>query len=133
MIEMKKLIIICLWLLFAFTSYTIPIYTNARGFWDNVWVEWTWVPWTDEDQDDSLIHTLKTGINRFIWLLATISLVLCIYAWFKMLISWGDSKQYNAWFSILKNAAIWLAIIATSRLIVSLIFWIINWSITPNI
>ena len=130
---MKKLIIICLWFILTSASYTVPINANAWAFWDAIWVKWTWVPWTDEKQEDSLLHSLRVWINRFLWILATISFVLCIYAWFKMLISWGDSKQYSGWFSILKNAAIWLAIIGTSRLIVSLIFWLVQWSINPNI
>ena len=66
-------------------------------------------------------------------LLSVICLVLCLYAWFKMLTSGWDSKKYGEGFGILKSAALWLAIIGTSRLIVSLIFYVIMWSVNPNI
>lgn len=109
----------------------IPATTHAfeRKFWWNVWVSGVWVPWTAEDQEDNLLHTIRVAINRVLWMLAFISLVLCLYAWFQMMTSGGDSKKYSAWFSILKNAGIWLAIIWVSWLIVSLVFYVINWSI----
>lgn len=109
----------------------IPTTTHAfeRKFWWNVWVSGVWVPWTAEDQEDNLLHTIRVAINRVLWMLAFISLVLCLYAWFQMMTSGGDSKKYSAWFSILKNAGIWLAIIWVSWLIVSLVFYVINWSI----
>ena len=109
----------------------IPSVTHAfeRKFWGNVWVPGVWVPWTSENQEDNLLHTVRVAINRVLWLLAFISLILCLYAWFRMMTSGGDSKQYSAWLSILKNAWIWLAIIGVSWLIVSLVFYVINWSI----
>jgi len=118
--------------------FILPCMTYAQngvqnGYWATNWVEWIRVPWTIENQEDSLIHTIRTAINWVLGMLALVSLVLCLYAGFKMLTSWWDSKKYDAWLSIIKNAAIWLAIIALSWLIVSLIFWIINGSVAPNI
>ena len=104
-----------------------------KWFWATTYVDWVIVPWTEKKRDDSLIHTIKTAINRILWILATIALCLCLYAGFMMLTSWADSKWYDNGLKILKNAAIWLAIIWASRLIVSLIFRIINGSINPNI
>ena len=112
----------------------LPCMTYAQNeYWATNWVIWIRVPWTSENQEDSLIHTIQTAINWVLGMLALVSLVLCLYAGFKMLTSWWDSKKYDAWLSIIKNAAIWLAIIALSWLIVSLIFWIINGSVAPNI
>ena len=103
------------------------------GFWSNCGVSDIQVPWSEEKQNDALLHTIQTAINRILWLLALISLILSLYAWFKMLTSGWDSKKYGEGFGILKSAALWLAIIWTSRLIVSLIFYIINGSINWNI
>ena len=100
------------------------------GFWSDCGVSNVKVPWSNEKQEDALLHTIQTAINWILGLLATISLILCLYAWFKMLTSGWDSKKYGEGFSILKSAALWLAIIGTSWLIVSLIFYVINWSIT---
>ncbi len=102
-------------------------------FWGMNWVSGVGVPWTTSKQEDSLLHTIQTAINWTLGMLSFVALLLCLYAGFQMLISWWDSKKYDAWLNILKNAAIWLAIIAVSWLIVSLIFWLINGSIWPNI
>jgi hypothetical protein len=123
------IIAIMLWALLILT----PSFIFARGFWDMIWVSGVGVPWTNTTQGDSLIHTIQTAINWVLGMLSFVALVLCLYAGFQMLISWWDSKKYDAWFTILKNAAIWLAIIAVSWLIVSLIFRLINGSIWPNV
>ena len=125
----KSVLILCGCIILPLS--TIPCTTQSfeRKFWGNVWVSGVWVPWTAEDQEDNLLHTIRVAINRVLSILAFISLVLCLYAWFQMMTSGGDSKKYSAWFSILKNAGIWLAIIWVSWLIVSLVFYIINWSI----
>jgi hypothetical protein len=59
-------------------------------------------------------------------ILATIALVICLYGWFKMVTSAGDEKKYGEWLKVLKNAAIGLAIIGLSWMIVSVIFWFIK-------
>ena len=114
-------------------TISIPQSTFGRWFWDMFGVEWIHTIWTQKKQWDSLLHTVQTAINWVLWILATISLCLVLYAGFLMMTSWGDSKKYDSWLSIIKNAAIWLAIIAVSWLIVSLIFYVINWSVNPNI
>ena len=80
-------------------------------------------------QSDSLIKTIQTAINWVLGILSMIALVLCLWGGFKMMTSGGDSKKYEEWLNILKWAAIGLAIIAASWLIVSLIFYVINGSI----
>ena len=77
-------------------------------------------------QDDSLINTIRSAINRVLRILSLIAVVLCLWGWFKMMTSWGDQKKYQDGLNILKWAAIGLAVIALSWLIVSLIFWLIN-------
>lgn len=121
--------IITLW----FISPCITLADGPFGFWDIWWVPQIDVPWTEKNREDSLLHTIQTAINWVLGILATITLVLCIYAGFLMLVSGWDSKKYEDWFNILKSAALWLAIIGTSRLIVSLIFYVIMWSVNPNI
>jgi hypothetical protein len=97
-------------------------------FWKTNYVEEVDTVWTDKLQDDKLIITIQTAINWALWLLAAVALGLVIYAWFLMLTSWWDSKKYDQWLSIIKNAAIWLVVIGVSWLIVSLIFYVIQGS-----
>lgn len=127
----KSVLVICSVII---SLSTMPCITNGFDwkFWSNVWVDWVWVPWTNDRQEDNLIHTIRVATNRVLWMLSFAALMLCLYAGFRMMTSGGDSKQYSAWLSILKNAWIWLAIIALSWLIVSLIFYVINWSIRVN-
>jgi uncharacterized membrane protein YidH (DUF202 family) len=76
-----------------------------------------------------LLDTIKRTINWLLWILATIAVAICLYAWFLMVTSAGDEKKYQKWITILKYAAIGLAIVWLSWLIVSVIFWFIrlNW------
>jgi TRAP-type C4-dicarboxylate transport system permease small subunit len=64
-----------------------------------------------------------------LWLLSLIALALCLWGGFQMMTSGWDSKKYEGWLNILKWAAIGLAIIAASWLIVSLIFFVLNKSL----
>ena len=131
-IHSKKIIIsilIVLWL------YTIPLNSLAgdRSFWSMIGVDGIHTIWTQEKQEDSLLHTIQSWINRVLGILAFITLCFVLYAGFLMLTSWGDSKKYNSWLDIIKNAALWLAIIGVSRLIVSLIFYVISSTTKPNL
>ena len=102
------------------------------SFGSMVGVKWVNVRWTQDKQNDSLIHVIQKWINWVLGMLAFISLCLVLYAWFLMLTSGWDSKKYDKWLSIIKYVAVWLAVIAVSRLIVSLIFYVINWAMADN-
>jgi uncharacterized membrane protein len=70
----------------------------------------------------SFLDTLKNAINWILWILATVALVMCLYGWFKMVTAAGDEKKYQDGLKVLKYAAIWLAVIWLSWMIVSVIF-----------
>ncbi len=86
----------------------------------------------DDFQKDSIIKTIKTAINRVLWMLSFVALLLCLWWGFKMMTSGGDQKKYEEGLNILKWAAIGLAVIALSWLIVSVIFRLINGSINTK-
>lgn len=73
-----------------------------------------------------LIEVIRKFINRILTLLATIALVICLWWGFQMLTAAWDENKYKKWFTILKQAWIWLIIIGLSRIIVRLIFWLIT-------
>lgn len=123
----KKLIISCFCVFLWGLSLT-PCTVNARWFGDMFGVEGTNVPGTEKNTEDSLIHTIRVAVNRVLWMLSFIALLLCLYAGFLMMTSGGDSKKYEKGIGILKWAGIGLAIIALSWLIISLIFWLIEGS-----
>lgn len=74
----------------------------------------------------ALLTTIQNAINWILWILATVALVVCLYGWFKMVTAAGDEKKYQDGLKVLKYAAIWLAIVGLSWMIVSVIFWFVN-------
>lgn len=74
----------------------------------------------------AFLDTVKNAINWIMWILATIALVICLFGWFKMITAGGDEKKYGDWLKVLKQAAIWLAIVWLSWMIVSIIFWFVG-------
>lgn len=119
------------WLIvFSFIMPLICWIASAQSnwFWDTTFVDWiNGIIGTENPTiDASLLDTAKNTINWILWILATIALVICLYAGFKMLTSGWDDKWYKSGVSTLKNAALWLAIIWLSWLIVSAIFWFVE-------
>ena len=80
----------------------------------------------DSFQKDNLIKTIQKAINWVLGILRLIALALCLWGGFQMMVSGGDSKKYESGLNLLKWAAIGLAVIAVSWLVVSLIFYVIN-------
>jgi len=123
------------------TSLGILTYTNAASW--NRYVEsnnwrWSWMSahvgqvntiWTSSAQDwweSSILDTIKNAINRVLWMLSLVALVLCLWWWFQMLTAGGDESKVKSWTKVLKHAAIWLAIIGLAWLVVSFVFRIVN-------
>ena len=99
-------------------------------FWWFEYVSDVWVAWVDsmdeQGQQPRLITIIKNAINRVLWILSLITLVLLLWGWFQMVTAAEDEGKFKAGTKILKQAAIGLIFIALSRFIVSMIFWIIS-------
>ncbi|MDR0607918.1 MAG: pilin [Candidatus Peribacteria bacterium] len=81
----------------------------------------------DSGQEGSkLITTIKNFINWMLGMLATIALVICLYAGFLMVTAAGDDAKYKKGMDILKQAGIGLVIIGLAWMIVSVVFWLIG-------
>jgi type II secretory pathway component PulL len=59
-------------------------------------------------------------------------LIITLRGWFQMLTAAGDETKYKKWFTVLKQAALWLVVIWLAWLFVSLIFYIINKNSTTS-
>ena len=126
---MKKIInkiIISLWLFITWLSmcpnFIYAQDTNCNRRWWDCHVKDINTVHTEKHPDSTLLDVIKNAINWCLGILATVVLCFCIYWWFQMLTSGADSKWYDAWWKILKNALIWLAIILLAWMIVSVIF-----------
>ena len=144
---MKKMLVGTFLGMFAVAGVAVlPNYTNAGdggGFVSSDWyADWGWfnkqnveynvdVAGADNMRNDSLIKVIKTAINWVLGILALIALCLCLWGGFQMMTSGGDEKKYGDGINLLKWAAIGLAVIALSWLIVSLVFYVIQWSTKP--
>ena len=126
----KKISLISLVILSAIISIPTVFAQKSQDcnrFWAKCNVDGVNVIRTDDDTPNAaLLDTIKNAINWILWFLATIVLCFCMYWWFKMILSWGNSKWYDDWWKVLKNALLWLAIILLAWMIVSVVFWFVG-------
>ena len=81
----------------------------------------------------NLITVIKTFINWILGLLSLVALVMLLFGGFKMVTAAGNETKYKEGFKVLKQAAIGLAVIGLSWLIVSFIFLLIGGTAENNI
>ena len=79
-----------------------------------------------QDQENQLEKVIKNTINWVLWLLSLIVFILLLWWGFQMVTANWDDKKFGAGMTILKQAAIWLAFIAVSWLLVSMIFRVLS-------
>ena len=143
---MKKMLIgAFLWMFAVAGIAVLPNHANASDKFKTTegYDVWGWfnqqdtsynmdVAGADDMREDSLINVIRTAINWVLGILSLIALALCLWGGFQMMTSGWDQKKYEAGINLLKWAAIGLAIIALSWLIVSLIFYVIQGSTAGN-
>lgn len=121
---MKKLLVGAFLGIFTLAWIAVlPNYVSAEDSdpWANPKAD-TQMLWNQKLTWSKLITTIKNAVNWLLGILATIALVICLYGWFLMVTSAGDEKKYGEWLKVLKYAAIGLAIIWLSWMIVSVVF-----------
>ncbi len=84
------------------------------------------VPGSWEDQQENFLNVVQWGINWVLWILAFISLIILLWWGFQMVTAAGNEDRYGKWFTILKQAGIWLVLIWVAWFIVSIIFAVIG-------
>lgn len=84
-----------------------------------------------QNAQNKVMDVIKNMLNYALWMLALIALVYLLYNGFMIVTAAGDDTQYKKWLSGIKYAAIAIAGIGASRLVVSWIFWIIALIIWP--
>lgn len=77
----------------------------------------------------SLIDVIKNFVNAILGLLAFIVTIMLIYGGFLMITAAGDDGKYQKWFTILKQAAIGVAIVLLSFVIVNFVFRLVTTTI----
>jgi len=105
--------------------------TGNEWFWKNTkkkvsWINTKGTKTVTTSNWSKILDTIQNAINRILWMLSFVALILCLRGWFKMLTAAWDDWKVKTWTKILKNAAIGLAVIWLSWLVVSFVFWIIN-------
>ena len=123
-----------LWMVNATWNDSTNTFWNPVNWWrtNDDWQWWIAVVWNEKNsvstnyQQNNLVPTIKRFINWVLGMLSLIALVICLRGWFQMLTAAGDEGKYKKWFTILKQAAIALAVIGLSWLFVTLILYLIN-------
>ena len=118
----------------SFFWILMPVYATTVNPWDSPFIsqsddgaaEDINVVWSDTQQKDAVVNIIKSAVNRVLWILALIALIVLLYGGFLMVIAAGNDDQYNKWFTILKHAAFGLVMIGVAWFIVSIIFWVVN-------
>ena len=105
-------------------------------FWKNTkkkvsWINTQGTKTVETNNGSKILNTVQTAINRVLWMLSFVALILCLRWGFQMLTAAWDDGKVKSWTKILKNAAIWLVVIWLSWLVVSFVFRIIN-KVTNN-
>lgn len=129
--QMKKLLTILMVPLVGFLGITAvnaqfqtenpyEVSTNDGGV-QNVNVIWQW-----SGQQDAFVNVVRGVINWTLWILAFIALIILLYGGFLMVTAAWNDDRYTKWFTILKQAAIWLILIGVAWFVVSIIFRLIN-------
>ncbi len=113
------------WWGWSFLSNPAIQWSNPSGVW-SLGSDTIDVPQSAQDADEKILDGVKKVINYILGLLALITLILLIWWWLQMLFAAESDDGYKKWFTILKNAAIALAFIAFSWLLVSLIFYVLD-------
>lgn len=136
----KKFYLLCLWVLSVLWLWTCSIvsaqapadfdyganlYNNgSNNNTSNIWIN---TIGTTHDQGWGLIQIIKNAINRVLWMLSLIALILCLRWWFQIVTAWADDNKQKKWISVLKHAAIWLVIIWLAWFVVTIVFWLLRW------
>ena len=95
--------------------------------WDkSVWILHLPQPDTYETKLWYTLALIQIAVNWILGMLAVVSLVYILYCWFLVLSSWSEDKNASKWKSWIKNAAIAIAWIGLSWLIISAMIWFIN-------
>jgi len=106
------------------SSIAAPMITTAAWWFTDqrtttLWVTggktgWTWSEW--------FITFVQTAVNWILWLLWLISIIILIWGGFQMVTAAWDDGKYKKWFTIVKQAVIWLILIWASAMIINLVF-----------
>lgn len=86
---------------------------------------------THQNAQDKTMNVIKNIINYALMMVALVALVYLIYHGFLIITAAGDDTQYKKWLSWVKYAAIAMAGIGVSWLVVSFIFRLIALIIWP--
>jgi len=121
---MNKKLWILMWTAILWVStIAAPMMTTANGFTNQntttIWVVWADKWWTG---DTSFIMFVQTAVNWILWFLWLISIIILIWWGFQMVTAAWDDGKYKKWFTIVKQAVIWLILIWASAMIINLVF-----------
>ncbi len=80
--------------------------------------------------DDRFVDSIRRWIGWLMTVLAVLTLIVLVYGGILMITAAGDEDRYKKWFTILKQAAVWLIFLGLARLFIMLVFFVIDKMVT---
>lgn len=77
---------------------------------------------SQEEAENKTLDMIHRLINRVLWILAFVALIVVIFGWFQMVTAAWDDAKYKSWKTALKKVSIGIIGIWISWLFVSLAF-----------
>ena len=131
---MNKKLWILIWSAIVWaTTIAAPMITTAAWFLNQnsawIWVAWWSVTWQG---NNGLVMFVQHAINVILTFLSLITIAILIWGGFQMVTAAGDDGKYKKWFTIVKQAVIWLILIWSAALIVNAVFYFMWQTATPS-
>lgn len=123
---MIKKLVLLLSMLILTVMWSVSAQNIGSAFGDVDRTGWVWVAWAWTDQGEGFLDVVKSFINWILWIMALIALWILLWWGFQMVTAAGNEDKYNKWFTILKQAAIWLIFMWVAWFVVSIIFTVIG-------
>jgi hypothetical protein len=128
--KFKKIMLIWLPIILGLGFFVLTVHAqNTVGFGTTPdALKWIGVSWASQGTTNGggLLDVVKNFVNWVLGLLSLIALIVLLYGGFNMVTAAGDDAKYKKGFKILQQAAIGLAVVGLSWIIVSFIFYIVS-------
>lgn len=106
-----------------------PLKWGIEDMWQSI--NWIIKPYINSSED-AKYYTLtyaRSLVNYFLMFLSWIALVYLLYHWFLAVSAAGNEEQYNRWIKWIKFSIVSIVWIWVTWMIISMIYWLINWTI----
>ncbi len=126
---MKKIILYAIALIWSIISvFSLNLFSvNAASFYNQEAAPESGLPGSSNGvQRKTALSSVKFWLGWITTILAILALFMLIYGGILMITAAGEDDRFKKWFTILKQAAVWLIYIGLAWLFIMLVFYVIH-------